>query len=93
MLAVILVRAVGGLDAFVSAVRAHSFGGAAHLANMPAASSGGTLSDYLHDPRRITVSLAELLIMLTAAALVAPDAARAQTASPAPPRYPHKMAA
>jgi hypothetical protein len=52
-----------------------------------------TLSDYLHDPRRITVSLAELLIMLAAAALIAPDAARSQTATPAPPRYPHTMAA
>ena len=52
-----------------------------------------TLSDYLHDPRRITVSLAELLIMLAAAALVAPDAARAQTSAPAPPRYPATMAA
>jgi hypothetical protein len=52
-----------------------------------------TLSDYLHDPRRITVSLAELLIMLAAAALIAPDAARSQTAGPGPPRYPHTMAA
>jgi hypothetical protein len=51
-----------------------------------------TLTDYLHDPHLITVSLAELLIMLTAVALVAPDAARAQTAPPAPP-YPHAMAA
>jgi hypothetical protein len=52
-----------------------------------------TLSEYLHDPLRITVSLAELLIMLAAAALVAADAARSQTATPAPPRYPHAMAA
>jgi hypothetical protein len=44
-----------------------------------------TLSDYLHDPHLIAVSLAELLIMLAAAALVALDAARAQTATPAPP--------
>jgi hypothetical protein len=52
-----------------------------------------TLGDYLHDPHLITVSLAELLILLAAAALVAPDAARAQTAAPAPPRLPHPMAA
>jgi hypothetical protein len=48
-----------------------------------------TLRDYLNDPHLITVSLAELLIMLVAVALVAPDAARAQTATPAP----HPMAA
>ena len=52
-----------------------------------------TLSDYLHDPHLITVSVAELLIVLAAVALVAPDAARAQTATPAPPPYPHAMAA
>jgi hypothetical protein len=52
-----------------------------------------TLSEYLHDPRLIAVSLAELLIMLAAAALVVPDAARSKTATPAPPRYPHAMAA
>jgi hypothetical protein len=44
-----------------------------------------TLTDYLHDPHLITVSLAELVILAAAAALVAPDAARAQTATPAPP--------
>jgi len=52
-----------------------------------------TLSDYLHDPHRIAVSLAELLIMLGAAAMVAPDAARSQTAPPALPRYPDAMPA
>jgi hypothetical protein len=44
-----------------------------------------SLTDYLNDPHLINVSLAELLIMLAAAALVVPDAARAQTATPAPP--------
>ncbi|HEY6275838.1 MAG TPA: hypothetical protein VIX86_05860 [Streptosporangiaceae bacterium] len=52
-----------------------------------------TLTDYLNDPHLINVSLAELLIVLATAALVAPDAARAQTATPAPPPYPHAMAA
>jgi hypothetical protein len=51
-----------------------------------------TLANYLHDPHLITVSLAELLILVAAAALVAPDAARAQTATPAPP-YPGTIAA
>jgi hypothetical protein len=44
--------------------------------------------DYLNDPHLINVSLAELLILLVAVALVAPDAARAQQAAPAPPPYP-----
>ena len=48
-----------------------------------------SLGSYLHDPHLINVSLAELLILLAAAALVAPDAARAQTAAPAPPPHPH----
>jgi hypothetical protein len=52
-----------------------------------------TLSDYLHDPHLIKVSLAELLILAAAAALVAPDAARAQAATPAPPPHPRTMAA
>ena len=47
-----------------------------------------TLSDYLHDPHLIKVSLAELLILAVAAALVAPDAARAQAAKPASPPLP-----
>jgi hypothetical protein len=52
-----------------------------------------TLTGYLNDPHLITVSLAELLIMAAAVALVAPDAARAQTATPAPPPHPRAMAA
>jgi hypothetical protein len=47
-----------------------------------------SLGNYLHDPHLINVSLAELLILLTAVALVAPDAARAQTPAPAPPARP-----
>jgi hypothetical protein len=43
-----------------------------------------SITDYLHDPHLITVSLAELLILAVAAALVGPDAARAQTTTPAP---------
>ena len=41
---------------------------------------------YLQDPHLITVGLAELLILVAAVALVAPDAARAQTATAAPPQ-------
>jgi len=52
-----------------------------------------SLTDYLNDPHLISVSLAELLILLVAVALVAPDAARAQATTPAPPLYPHAMAA
>jgi hypothetical protein len=51
-----------------------------------------TLTGYLHDPHLIKVSLAELLILVAAAALVAHDAARAQKATPAPP-YPGAIAA
>jgi hypothetical protein len=47
-----------------------------------------SLGSYVHDPHLIKVSLAELLILLAAAALVAPDAARAQAATSAPPLYP-----
>jgi len=47
-----------------------------------------TLSDYWHDPHLIKVSLAELLMLAAAAALVAPDAARAQAATPASPLLP-----
>jgi hypothetical protein len=47
-----------------------------------------SLAVYAHDPHLIKVGLAELLILATAAALVAPDAARSQTAMPAPPPYP-----
>jgi hypothetical protein len=51
-----------------------------------------TLTDYLHDPHLIAVSLVELLILLVAAALVAPDGARAQTPTAAPPPYPRPLA-
>jgi hypothetical protein len=48
-----------------------------------------SLTDYLHDPHQIQVSLAELLIVMITVALVVPDAARAQTATHPPPRlYP-----
>ncbi len=52
-----------------------------------------SLSHYAHDPHLITVSLAELLILLIAVALVVPDAARAQAATPAPLPYPRLTAA
>jgi hypothetical protein len=48
-----------------------------------------SLSDYLHDPHLIKVGLAELLILVIAVALVAPDAARAQAATPASPPHPY----
>jgi hypothetical protein len=63
------------------------------LAGVAAADRLISLNDYLHDPHLINVSLAELLILVVAAALVAPNAARARTATPAPPRYPRAMAA
>jgi hypothetical protein len=47
-----------------------------------------SLTDYLNDPHLIQVSLAELLIVVIAVALVAPDAARAPTATPASPPHP-----
>jgi hypothetical protein len=43
-----------------------------------------TLTGYANDPHLIKVSLAELVIVLVAVALVAPDAVRAQAATPAP---------
>ena len=47
-----------------------------------------SLADYLaQDPHLIMVGLAELLILAVAAALVAPDAVRSQTAAPAPLGY------
>jgi hypothetical protein len=53
-----------------------------------------TLTSYLRDPHLTTVSLAELLIMLAATALVVPDAARTtQTPSPAPPPRPRATTA
>jgi hypothetical protein len=63
------------------------------LATVAGAYRIATLTGYLHDPHLINVGLAELLIVLAAVALVAPDAARAQTATPAPPPYPRAMAA
>jgi len=47
-----------------------------------------SIADYWHDPHLINVSLAELLILLVAVALVAPDAVRAQAPTPAPPPHP-----
>jgi hypothetical protein len=46
-----------------------------------------SLAVYRYDPHLIKVGLAELLIMAAAVALVAPDAARSQTAMPSPPPY------
>jgi hypothetical protein len=45
-----------------------------------------SLTDYLHDPNQIhvKVSLAELLILVLAVALIVPDAVRAQAATHAP---------
>ncbi len=56
------------------------------LATVAGAYRISTLPGYLHDPHLMTVSLTELLIVAAAAALVAPDAARAQTAPPPHPR-------
>jgi hypothetical protein len=47
-----------------------------------------SIADYMHDSHLISVSLAELLILVAAVALVGPDAARAQATTPAPPLYP-----
>ncbi len=47
-----------------------------------------SLGDYLHDPHLIYVGMAELLILVAAVALVAPDAARTQAAVPASPSSP-----
>jgi hypothetical protein len=63
------------------------------LAAVAAAYRMVTLTDYANDPHLITVSLTELLILVVAVALVAPDAARAQTATPGPPPYRHATAA
>jgi hypothetical protein len=48
-----------------------------------------SLTDYLHDPHLVQVSLVELLILVAAAALVAPDAVRAQAVAPATPSRPY----
>jgi len=59
------------------------------LAAVTAAYRLVSLGDYQHNPHLMTVSLAELLILVGAAALVAPDAARAQQAiTAAPPPHP-----
>ncbi len=58
------------------------------LAALAAAYRVLSLTDYLHDPHQVRVSLAELLILVLAVVLIVPDAARAQTATPVPPR-PH----
>jgi hypothetical protein len=55
------------------------------LAALAGAYRIASLTDYLSDPHLINVSLAELLILLAAVALVAPDAARTQTALPRHP--------
>jgi hypothetical protein len=47
-----------------------------------------SLALYRQDPHLIKVGLVELLILAVAVALVVPDAARSQTAVPAPPAYP-----
>jgi len=60
------------------------------LAAVAAANRIVSLTGYLNDPHLINVSLAELLIVLAAAALVASDAARTQAVTPPP--YPHAMA-
>jgi hypothetical protein len=62
------------------------------LAAVAAAYRIVTLTAYQYDPHLIAVSLTELVILLATAALVAPDAARAQAATPAPP-YPGTIAA
>ncbi len=48
------------------------------------------LTYYLQGPHLVYVGLAELLILVIAAALVAPDAARGQRALPAQPLRPHR---
>jgi hypothetical protein len=52
-----------------------------------------TIPDYVHDPHLIAVSLSELLIVLATVVLIAPDAAQAQRATPAPPPYPRATTA
>jgi hypothetical protein len=47
-----------------------------------------SIANYLGDPHLMAVSLVELLILVAAAALVAPDAARTQAAAPAPTPQP-----
>lgn len=52
-----------------------------------------SLCDYLQDPHLISVGVVELLVLLAAVALVAPDAARARTGTPEPPPHLRAMAA
>jgi hypothetical protein len=52
-----------------------------------------SITDYVHDPHLIAVSVVELLILMTAVALVIPDAARAQGGTPAPTRFPQPQPA
>ena len=47
-----------------------------------------SLTDFPHNPLLIKVNLAEVLILLAAVALVAPDAVRTQASIPAPPPQP-----
>jgi hypothetical protein len=47
-----------------------------------------SIADYVHDTHLINVSLAELLILVVAVALVVPDAARARAVTSATPPYP-----
>jgi hypothetical protein len=63
------------------------------LAAVTAVYRVASLTAYPHDPHLIAVGLGELLIVGTAAALVAPDGARAQAATPPPPPVPHPIAA
>jgi len=52
-------------------------------------SLGDYVYNYVYAPHLIGVGLVELLILAAAVALVAPDAARAQTAVPGPSPYPY----
>ena len=63
------------------------------LAAVAAVYRVASLTAYLHDSHLIAVGLGELLIVGAAAALVAPDAARAQAATPPPSPDPHPIAA
>jgi hypothetical protein len=49
---------------------------------------GTFLIHLMHGPLLIRAGLAELLILMVTVALVAPDAARAQTSIPSPPASP-----
>jgi hypothetical protein len=47
-----------------------------------------TLSDFWRDPHLIDAGLAELIILVAAVALIAPDAVHTQAATPTPPPHP-----